>query len=260
VQPLAEEDSRAFLDLLVVELQLSPSATVRRALLGAAAGFPLVLELLVRDWARSGPQCLALSLDAVTADAGRKSGPDEAYQLLLDRLARTLDAGTRNTLHVAAVLGPRLNDSGLYSLADLKVGEVMTGLTTLVQFRILRDGGDHLEFSNDLVRAHAYYAVPAPMRLLLHRLIADVLTVAGSRGGRLAGTRDRLGTACGAGGRRRRPNICSSGREPRLGAARCTRQSGGWNRVSAPSRGLPCRKPDYYSLSFCRSKAVSPNR
>jgi tetratricopeptide (TPR) repeat protein len=51
----------------------------------------------------------------------------------------------------------------------------MTGLTTLVQFRILRDGGDHLEFSNDLVRAHAYYAVPSPMRFLLHGLIADVL-------------------------------------------------------------------------------------
>ncbi len=182
VQPLAEDDSKAFLDLLVVELQLSPSATVRRALLGAAAGFPLVLELLVRDWARSGAQCLALSLDAVTADAGRKSEPGEAYQLLLDRLVRTLDAGTRNTLHVAAVLGPRLNDSGLYSLADLKVGEVMTGLTTLVQFRILRDGGDHLEFSNDLVRAHAYYAVPAPMRLLLHRLIADVLLARAAEG------------------------------------------------------------------------------
>ena len=58
----------------------------------------------------------------------------------------------------------------------------MTGLTTLVQFRILRDGGDHREFSNDLVRAHAYYAVPAPMRLLLHRLIADVLLVRAAEG------------------------------------------------------------------------------
>jgi len=58
----------------------------------------------------------------------------------------------------------------------------MTGLTTLVQFRILRDGGDHLEFSNDLVRAHAYYAVPAPMRRLLHRLIADVLLVRAAEG------------------------------------------------------------------------------
>ena len=113
---------------------------------------------------------------------GRKSEPGEAYQLLLDRLVRTLDAGTRNTLHVAAVLGPRLNDSALYSLADLKVSEVMTGLTTLVQFRILRDGGDHLEFSNDLVRAHAYYAVPAPMRLLLHGLIADVLLARAAEG------------------------------------------------------------------------------
>ena len=151
-------------------------------MLGAAAGFPLVLELLVRDWARSGAQCLALSLDAVTADAGRKSEPDEAYQLLLDRLARTLDPGTRNTLHVAAVLGPRLNDSVLYALADLKVSEVMTGLTTLVQYRILRDGGDHLEFANDLVRAHAYYAVPSPMRLLLHGLIADALLERAAKG------------------------------------------------------------------------------
>ena len=182
LQPLDEDDARALLELLVAELQLTPSATVRRALLGAAAGFPLVLELLLRDWARSGPQCLAMSLDAVTADAGRKSEPDEAYQLLLDRLVRTLDAGTRNTLHVAAVLGPRLNDSALYALADLKVSELMTGLTTLAQYRILRDGGDHLEFSNDLVRAHAYYGVPAPMRLLLHGRIADVLLDRAAKG------------------------------------------------------------------------------
>lgn len=182
VVPLAEDDSRTFLDLLVTELQLSPSATVRRALLSAAAGSPLVLELLVRDWARSGAQCLALSLDAVTADAGRKSEPDEAYQLLLDRLVRALDPSTRNTLQMAAVLGPRLNDSALYALADLRVNEVMTGLTALVQNRILRDGGDHLEFSNDLVRAHSYYAVPAPMRMLLHGLIADALLVRAAQG------------------------------------------------------------------------------
>ena len=182
LQPLEEDDGRTLLDLLVAELQLTPSATVRRALLAAAAGFPLVLELLVRDWARSGPQCLALSLDAVTADAGRKSEPGEAYQLLLDRLVRTLDPATRNTLHVAAVLGPRLNDSALYALADLKVSEVMTGLTTLSQCRILRDVGDHLEFANDLVRAHAYYGVPIPMRLLLHGRIADALLDRAAKG------------------------------------------------------------------------------
>ena len=182
LHPLDADDGRALLDLLLVELQLNPSATVRRALLAAAAGFPLVLELLVRDWGRSGQQCLALSLDAVTTDAGRKSEPDEAYQLLLDRLVRTLDPGTRNTLHVAAVLGPRLNDSALYALADLKVSDVMTGLTMLAQYRILRDGGDHLEFANDLVRAHAYYGVPVPMRRLLHGRIADALLERAAKG------------------------------------------------------------------------------
>lgn len=182
IGPLDLDDGRSLLDLLVAELELSPSISVRRALISAAAGFPLVLELLVRDWARSGEQCLALSLDAVTQDACRRNEPDEAYQLLLDRLARSLDAGTHNTLHVAAVLGPRLNDSSLYQLADLRIAEVMSGLTTLVQYRILRDAGDHLEFANDLVRAHAYFGVPAPMRMLLHERIADAFLARAATG------------------------------------------------------------------------------
>lgn len=182
VSPLDPDEARSLLDLLASELELTPSATVRRALLSAAAGFPLVMELLVRDWTRSGDQCLALSLDAVTVDAGRHNEPDEAYQLLLDRLAYTLHASTQNTLHMAAVLGPRLNDSALYQLADLKISEVMTGLTTLVKSRILREAGNHLEFANDLVRAHAYFGVPAPMRLLLHDRIANALLTRAAAG------------------------------------------------------------------------------
>ena len=172
---LSREESGELLDGLLKDLELTASPTVRRTLLGAAAGYPLVLELLVRDWARSGDRSLAMALDAVTAEVDTPSEPEEAYRLLVQRLVSDLDPITRNVLNVAAVLGRRLNEAALYSIADLKVGEVMTGLAHLTQVRILRDASSRLEFTNDLVRAQAYLTVPSPVRHLLHDRIATAL-------------------------------------------------------------------------------------
>lgn len=172
---LSRDESGELLDGLLKELELTTSPTVRRTLLNAAAGYPLVLELLVRDWARSGDRSLAMELDAVTANPAAPSEPEEAYRLLVLRLVSALTPITRNVLNVAAVLGRRLNDASMYAIADLKVGEVMTGLSQLADVRILRDAGSRLEFANDLVRAQAYWSVPSPVRHLLHDRIATGL-------------------------------------------------------------------------------------
>lgn len=182
VGPLSRDESIELLDGTLRDLQLAPSPTVRRTLLAAAAGFPLVLELLVNDWARSGDQSLPMSLDAVTADLGQLREPDDAYRLLVDRLVTHLDATTRTVLDVAAVLGPRLNDARLYGVADLKATEIMTGMTHLIEVRLLRDAGPRLEFANDLVRGHVYLRVPLPARRILHDRLAGALLERASLG------------------------------------------------------------------------------
>ncbi|MGH9962493.1 MAG: hypothetical protein ACREBC_36160, partial [Pyrinomonadaceae bacterium] len=84
-----------------------------------------------------------------------------------------MDVTTLNVLNLAAILGHRLNDLSMYALADLSIGQTMTGLATLVSRRVLRDRGHGLEFVNELVRTAAYLGVPSPLRRALHSGIAD---------------------------------------------------------------------------------------
>jgi tetratricopeptide (TPR) repeat protein len=175
IDPLSREESSTLFNGLLRERQLEASPTIRRKLLSAAAGYPLVLELLIHDWARSGDRSLPLALSAITAELENASEPLGAYQLLLERLTTHLGPHTRAVLNVAAVLGPRLNEMSFYSVADINVGEAITGMTALCQLRLLRDAGAHLEFANDLIRGHAYSSIPVPARKALHHRIADVL-------------------------------------------------------------------------------------
>lgn len=182
VPPLTEEESGELLSALVAERPAHPSATVRRALLRAAAGFPHVLELLVRDWERSGELSLALSIDAMTSEPGGRPDPEEAYRLLFERLLQALDPTARNVMTLAAILGPRLNDPAMYTLADLTIAHTLHGFTELRAAHLLRDAGDGLEFSNELLRAHAYVAIPAGLRRVLHSRIADRLLAEAAKG------------------------------------------------------------------------------
>jgi hypothetical protein len=88
---------------------------------------------------------------------------------------RTLDPAARTVLDLAAILGPRLNDSSMYALADLSLGQTMSGLVQLVAVRVLREMADGFEFANELLRAEVYASVPSPLRRTLHGSIADRL-------------------------------------------------------------------------------------
>ncbi len=182
VCPLSAEESHDLLRALVPPDAAQPSASAKRALLNAAAGFPLVLELLYQDWESNGEQSLVLAVDAMTAELGGASAPPQIYRESLDRLLRALTPGTQGVLNVASILGHRLNDVTLYTIADLSIGQTMTGMTELVSRRVLRDGGNGLEFVNELVRTAAYLGVPSPLRRALHSSIADHLITIDKRG------------------------------------------------------------------------------
>ncbi|MFI5210839.1 MAG: ATP-binding protein, partial [Gemmatimonadales bacterium] len=99
VPPMTEEESRELLGALVEGAGAAPTLAERRALLGAAGGFPMVLELLVRDWLADGQNALALTFNAMTTDPAQGSRAEHAYRALIERLIRDLPADVRNVLN-----------------------------------------------------------------------------------------------------------------------------------------------------------------
>jgi len=175
VSPMSEQESQDLLRALATPDIVQPNASARRALVRAAAGFPMALELLYQDWCTYGDQSLALAVDAMTVELGGAGSPPQLYREVLERLVRAVGSNTLGVLNLASLLGHRLNDIELYSVADLSVGQTMTGMAELVSRRVLRDGGKGLEFVNELVRTAAYLGVPLPLRRVLHSDIADRL-------------------------------------------------------------------------------------
>ncbi|MEP7227697.1 MAG: AAA family ATPase, partial [Gemmatimonadales bacterium] len=182
VAPLTQDESEDLLRLLFPPDQAQPGPAPRRTLLRAAAGFPMVMELLVQDWQASGDQSLALTVDSMTADFGTGGAPPAIYSQLLDKIKHSLSQTTNSVLNIAAILGPRLNDISLYTLADLSIAQTMTGMADLVSRRFVRDGGRGLEFVNELTRTAVYLGIPSALRKILHGHIADRFIESEERG------------------------------------------------------------------------------
>jgi DNA-binding SARP family transcriptional activator/tetratricopeptide (TPR) repeat protein len=180
--PLNEGESVELLGRLLPDDRPAPPATVRRALLKAGGGLPMLLELLVRDWLSHGDRCVALAVEAMTEEPGAEGGAGNTYQRLLERLTVGIDPNTRGVLNLAAILGSQLNEFELYSLVDLTLAQAMAGLSQLATLRILRDSGHGLEFVNEVMRGQVYLSVPSSVRKVLHSKVADRL-IARSQGG-----------------------------------------------------------------------------
>ena len=173
VVPLTTEHSREMLYSFVAQLEQVPTPSQQRAMLRAAAGNPMAIELLVQDWQASGDQSIALSVSAMTPDFNGEGPAQQSYRQIFDRITRSLESTTQNVLNLASLLGRRLNDLSLYGLMDISVGQTMSSMTELVERRVLRDGPQGLEFVNELLRDAAYLGVPQTLRRVLHHHIAD---------------------------------------------------------------------------------------
>ena len=84
VPPLSERRERRHSRSLLNPSYPAVDASLRRAMIRAAGGFPLVLELLVQDWEAKGDGSLVLALDAMTADFGGGAG----HRLCINRFLR----------------------------------------------------------------------------------------------------------------------------------------------------------------------------
>jgi tetratricopeptide (TPR) repeat protein len=175
LDPLDQGQSLELLRVLLESDEQKLSATVQHSLVVASGGFPMVLELLVQDWRAHGLRSVAVALEGMTAEFVSGANPKAAYGHIVSRLTDTLGQAAKSTLDLASVLGHRLNDLSMYSVIDLSLGQTMAALGQLLEIRVLRDGEKGLEFSNELIRAHAYSAIPSPVRRALHASVADRL-------------------------------------------------------------------------------------
>jgi DNA-binding SARP family transcriptional activator len=173
LDPMDQADSEALFDALVHGSQSRPSPTERRAILQAAGGYPLALELFLRDWEEHGQRSIALSVGAMTADV--HANPEQSYQRLAEGILRDLDPTSRMVLQVATLLDRRMNEFDMYRVVDVSAAQTMASLSHLVGRRALRDAGSGLEFVNPAIRAHGYLNIPASLRRALHGLVADKL-------------------------------------------------------------------------------------
>lgn len=170
--PLPDGEATALLDAQLTTGE-SMGPAIHRAILAGARGNPMVLELLVEDWRRLGDGCLAIALGSMASRSDRP--PKEAFRRLVEGNLSLLDAEARSVAELAALLGVRLNDLSMYNLVDLPVARTMRAMTALTAHRIFRDAGNHLEFANEFVRGQCYMAIAAPLRRMLHGLVADRL-------------------------------------------------------------------------------------
>jgi len=173
--PFDELHSNELLSALLSQDQVQPTAGIRKAIVRASGGIPMVLELLVQDWRSNGSWAIAVALDAMTTDMPVSLDPALAYGHIVGRISARLEPSTQNVLALASVLGRRLNDLAMYSVIDMSLGQTMAALSQLCEVRVLREGAGGLEFVNELVRAHVYTAIPSPVRKALHASVADRL-------------------------------------------------------------------------------------
>lgn len=177
LQPLSLNETELLLSMLLEGERVQPSKLHRRCLVEGAAGYPMVLELLLDDWRANGNHSIAIAMDAMTIEMPIGTTVTNTYQQLVRSMIRRLDPETQNVLNLASILGTRLNDFRAYALADLNMGQTMSALRQLAGLRILRDGNNGLEFVNELVRGYVYVSVPSSLRRALHSQIADLLQV-----------------------------------------------------------------------------------
>ena len=100
--------------------------------------------------------------------------PARVRRLVQHRLER-LSPRARRLVAVAAVIGRQFDFALVQRAADMSEREAAEGVEELVRHRVLRGAGDGLEFSHDHIREVATSDLPPPLRVALHRRVAESL-------------------------------------------------------------------------------------
>jgi DNA-binding SARP family transcriptional activator/tetratricopeptide (TPR) repeat protein len=165
----------------VPPLSRTDTFTLVRAL--APAGLPaqLVSHLAQDAWRVSdGNAFVVVEVMHALREGQAPSGeqrlplPARVRKLVQQRLDRLSSRG-RRLVAVAGVIGRQFDFGLVQRAADMPEREAAEGVEELVRQRVLRVAGDGFEFSHDHIREVTVSDLPAPVRVALHRRVAESL-------------------------------------------------------------------------------------
>jgi DNA-binding SARP family transcriptional activator len=175
------DDDGELLRLSVSPLSRSDTVALVEALVPPGLPHQLVSQLAQDAWRISDGNAFvvvevmhALRAGRTISLAQRLPLPEKVRALVLQRLDRLSDRG-RRLVAVAAVIGRQFDFALVQRAADMSEREAAEGVEELVRHRVLRGAGDGLEFSHDYIREVATGELPAPLRMALHRRVAESL-------------------------------------------------------------------------------------
>jgi DNA-binding SARP family transcriptional activator len=170
----------------LVRLPLAPLSRVDtvalvRALAPPGLSDPLLADLAEEAWrASDGNAFVVVEVMHALREGAPLPGtpglplPARVQALVRQRLERLSDRG-RRLVATAAVIGRQFDFALVQRAADLSEREAAEGVEELVRQRVLRGAGEGLEFSHDRIREVAAGELPPPLRVALHRHVAESL-------------------------------------------------------------------------------------
>ena len=152
--------------------------------LASAAGNPLYTRELLDALVRSGEVRTSSGAAELVADEPREAVVSLA-QAIADRLD-FLSTETRNTLRLAALLGPVFSVDDVTLVTGLTPGALLGMLEEAIAAGVLQPDGLRLRFRHGLLRQVLYETVPAPIRAALHQQVIQALIAASASPERVA--------------------------------------------------------------------------
>jgi DNA-binding SARP family transcriptional activator/tetratricopeptide (TPR) repeat protein len=175
-----DEDGE-LLQLPVLPLSRADTVALVEALAPPSLPQPLVTQLAQDAWRLSDGNAFvvvelmhALRAGQIVSLTQRLPLPAKVRTLVLQRLERLSDRA-RRLVAVAAVIGRQFDFALVQRAADMSEREAAEGVEELVRHRVLRGAGDGLEFSHDYIREVATGELARPLRIALHRRVAESL-------------------------------------------------------------------------------------
>jgi DNA-binding CsgD family transcriptional regulator len=167
---------------LVGQLLGAPAGPHLLSLAAGAGGNPMYVGELVAALSREG---LVQLTDGVAEVAGDVVDPAGRWvpQSLVEAVQRRLDflpPKVRDTLEMAAVLGPAIDVAELATVLDMSVAALSEVVREAMAARLLADTGRVLMFRHDLIRQALAGHRPGPVRTALRLRAGQVLAAAGA--------------------------------------------------------------------------------
>jgi DNA-binding SARP family transcriptional activator len=178
--------------LMKLALGVPPGPALTR-LADRAAGNPLFLREMLDAISVAGHLTVSDGV-AEFDDAARYDAPASLLSAVTSRMA-ALSAEANRVLRIAAILGVEFEVADVAIALRRPASSLVEVIDEAVASNVLVDDGLRLAFRHPLLRQALYEAMPASMRIALHREMAEVLSAAGAPVDKVA----RLLSAVGVG-------------------------------------------------------------